>query len=328
MEVMGSMIPCDLRIAVLYSPAGRKLLEKGSRAREQTEKTVNAVVKVLKDRECSADPVPSTLEGFEQLAREDFDVVFNLATGVRSKAEQANIVAVLEFLGIRFTGSGLAAHVICLHKHMAKMVLASHGIPTAPFKVYHGPGEVGMDFPALPAIVKPVNEGSSMGIGPESIAHTRARLLELVDQVTRKFVQPALVEGFLPGREFTLAVLGNDRPEVLAIEEIVFEGGPREFYTHEVKVRDAVTPVCPANVDPGLGKALAKAARDTYKAVGCRGYARVDIRLDAEGTPNVLEINSLPGLEPGYSELPRIAAASGLAYDDLIMRILEHALEA
>ncbi|HHY47552.1 MAG TPA: hypothetical protein GX506_09675 [Firmicutes bacterium] len=322
------MVPGDLRVAVLYSPAARELLEKDARAQEHTDNMVNAVIRVLRHRGYPADMVPSTPEGFDTLARGAFDVVFNLATGMRSKKEQANIVAILELLGIPFTGPGLAAHIVCLHKHITKRVLASCGVPTSPFRVYHTPDGVGTDLPDLPAIVKPANEGSSAGIGPGSIAGTRAEVIELVDRITKEFSQPALVESFLPGREFTLAVLGNKEPLVLAPEEIVFDERAPGFYTHEVKVRDQVTPVCPANVDPDLARALETAARDAYLAAGCRGYARVDIRLDASGKPNVLEINSLPGLEPGYSEFPRIAAACGLAYEDLIVRILEYAIEA
>lgn len=322
-----------LRVAILYSPRARAsaLSSRDATWHDQTQNTVTAVEQALRQMGHYPEPLPSTIEGFHSLASGNYDVVFNLATGSRTKREQANYVAFLESLGVPFTGSGLTTQILCLHKHITKMVMKFHGIPTAAFRIYDTTDisqDTVLDFPV---IVKPSSEGSSAGIGPESVIEDTSALKTLISSMLNTYPGPILVEHFLPGREFTVAVMGNEDPVALPPEEIVFDEGTGDptghLYTRDVKRRDAITPVCPAKIERALEDAIKSISLKTYRALGCRGYARVDIRLDEKGVPCVLEVNSLPGLEPGFSEFPRIAKAVGMSYGVLIERILQYALD-
>ncbi len=258
-------------------------------------------------------------------------LVFSLATGSSTKNQQAHVIAALEATGIPVVSSSLSGHVFGLHKPAAKLLFAAAGVPTLPFVVYDEGGRTLLRLGqlAFPAIVKPAHEGSSLGIDSSSVVADPAELQPVVDRVIRSFHQPALVETYAPGREFTVGLVGNfakgREPEILPIEEIVFQNGDGA-YTYDVKSRDAVTPVCPAGIDEELAAQIRDMCLTAFRACGCRDLARIDVRLSAEGHPYVLEINTLPGLEPGYSELPRMADAAGWGFNGLIKRIVQACL--
>ena len=279
-------------------------------AREQSIRTRDAVCAALQDLGHSvtvAEAGPSMLGRLSGLRP---DVVFNLATGFRTKKEQANIAAMLELSGIPFTGSSFRAHMLGLHKHLAKMVMNLYGIPTPRFALIHKRSEIAPDLVStlrLPVIVKPAAEGSSTGISPDSVARDAESVGPKAEEVLERFGAPVLVEEFVEGRE-----------------EIVFPGGG--IYTYDVKSRDAVLPVCPADISSELNAELQEVARRTFNAVGCMDLGRVDIRLSKDGKPYVLEINTLPGLMPGYSEIPRMAEKADISYTELVRKILAGAL--
>jgi D-alanine-D-alanine ligase len=262
------------------------------------------------------------------------DAVFNIATSYRTRKDQANIAAMLELSGIPFTGSGSAAHFTGLHKHISKMAFMANNIPTPRFTVIYDSRDIrrqsGLealgDELSTPVIVKPAAEGSSVGIYPESVTedpiHARIMAQRLLDSLE----PPVLVEEYISGREFTVAVVGYPEPIALPVEEIVFNGSG--MYTYDVKARDHVTPICPAPIPEDLSRKLQDIAIRAFEAIGCRDIARVDIRLSQdEEHPFALEINTLPGLMPGYSEVPRIAEAAGISYPELIELILQGALQ-
>ena len=258
-------------------------------------------------------------------------VAFSLATGSGTKNQQANVIAVLETTGVPVVSSPLPGHVFGLHKPVAKLLFAAAGVPTLPFVVHDEGGRTLLRLGqlAFPVIVKPAHEGSSLGIDATSVVSDPAELQPVVDRVIHAFRQPALVESFVSGREFTVGLVGNfgkgRQPEVLPIEEIVFQNGDGA-YTYDVKSRDAVTPVCPAQIDEELTARIRDMCLMAFRACGCRDLARIDVRLSEEGRPFVLEINTLPGLEPGYSELPRMAEAAGWGFNGLITRIVQACL--
>lgn len=318
----------QLRVVVLVDAAGPPCgRDPGAPARSRA--TAEAVCAAL--RELGHLPLPLEA-GFDlagRLRELGPDLVFNLATGLGEKKRQANVVALLEVCGVPFTGSPLESHVLALHKPLAKMVFRHWGIPTPAFQVFEdADAPLDPDLP-FPVIVKPSSEGSGVGIGPEAVAGDEGALRAAVRRVLSGYGQPALAEQFVPGREFTVGVLGNDPPQVLTPEELLLpaaEGGEAAVYGYLAKERDEVGRACPPDLPPEKRREIEALALLSFRALGCRDCARVDIRMDPAGRPFVLEVNTVPGLLPGYSELPRVARASGLGYTDLIGRLVEEAL--
>lgn len=297
-------------------------------AREQSSATSEAVCTALAQlghRITVVEVSPSLLERLNAVRP---DVVFNLATGYRTKKDQANIAAMLEISGLPFTGSGARGHLIGLHKHLTKAAISMYGVPTPKFVVIPDAGSAspeafaGVDFPA---IVKPAAEGSSVGITDASVVADPESAVIQVRLIAENYGSPVLVEEFVSGREFTVGVIGYPEPEALPVEEIVFKKG--RMFTYDVKSRDNVTPVCPAELPPELAMEIQELALRTFKAIGCTDIARVDIRVSSDGMPYVLEINTLPGMMPGYSEIPRMAEMCGVSYIELVERILDGALK-
>lgn len=258
------------------------------------------------------------------------DVVFNLAEGLNGRNREAQVPAILELLDIPYSGSDAATMSLALDKALAKRVVAQAGILTAPFLTMttgHEPLPPGFRFPA---IVKPVAEGSSKGVLKTSVVEDEAELRTLAQVVVGKYHQAALVETYLSGREFTVALLGDTRPRVLPPMEIVFINPatkrPVYAFDHKLDWSTELRYDRPANVDAALGAELERVARGVFDALGCRDVARVDLRLDDAGRVNFIEVNPLPGLSPGWSDLCLIAESAGIGYDALIGEILAPAL--
>lgn len=312
------------RIGLLHSREPQEEVARPSNPHGHVQRieTIRAVRQALV--ECGYQVVPRAADEalLSWLRDEPVDLIFNLATGIHSKQEQAHVVAMLETSGVPFTGSPLTAHVLGLHKPLAKKVFRFHGISTAPFQVFEDgnePLDPGLSFPL---IVKPSSEGSSVGITTEGVVTSEGMLREVVERLLREFRQPVLVEEFIRGREFTLGILGNRDAFVLPIEEIIFNGSPDGFYSYHVKERDAVTWRCPADVGPPMARRLEALALLAFRSLGCRDFARMDVRVDEAGRPHALEINTLPGLMPNYSDFPRMAEAAGIAFPELVDRIV------
>ena len=259
----------------------------------------------------------------------DLDVVFNIAEGLRGRTREAQVPALLELLDIPYTGSDAAALAVTLDKGLAKRLVREAGFRTARWRLVH------MDRPAptdlrFPLIVKPNAEGSSKGVTDASVARDQEALERAVAELQRRYRAPVLVEEFLPGREFTLGLLGDDEPQVLPIMEIRFDAarGPLAIYGYLDKVsqHSGVAFQVPADIDDDLATRLREVARGCFEALGCRDVARIDLRLDVDGEPAFIECNPLPGLSPGFSDLCVIAAAAGMDYPALIGAILAPAV--
>jgi D-alanine-D-alanine ligase len=268
------------------------------------------------------------------------DIVFNIAEGLNGPNREAHVPAICEFYGIPYTGSDPLTLALGLDKERTKEVLAARGIRTPRWTVAGGAsGSLNGRRLRFPVIVKPLFEGSSKGIDSGSLRWDRKSTLERVRWVVEGYGQPALVEEFLPGREFTVAVLGNgDEARILPPVEIRFdslpEGAPA-LYGWEAKwvwdTPEAPLSIfeCPAQVDPDLLAALEKATLGAYHALGCRDWARIDLRLDATGEPHVLELNALPGILPDPRQnscFPKAARAAGLGYEEMILAVLDTGL--
>ncbi len=264
------------------------------------------------------------------LAEADVDLIFNIAEGVEGRNREAQVPALCELLGIPYTGSDSATLAIALDKALGKKVLLQHDILTPKFQVMESPRERLDADMKFPLIVKPNAEGSSKGIDAKNVVDTEEELRVAVKNCVEKYRQPALIEEYITGREFTVGLLGDKRPRVLPPMEIKFKNknNARPVYDYGVKQEweQHVYYECPAKLTEAELKAMEKIARATFWALDCRDVARVDLRMDEEGRIYVLEVNPLPGLTPDYSDLVLIAKASGMEYDQLIAEIMQGGL--
>jgi D-alanine-D-alanine ligase len=259
------------------------------------------------------------------------DFVFNLAEGTGGRCREAHVPALLELLGIPYAGSDPLTLCVTLDKPSAKRMIASGPFPTPAFAVCRDAGEADrVDLP-FPVIVKPAFEGSSKGVRLASRATDAGALRERVRFVTEGYAQDAIVEAFVPGPEVTVGVVGNgDGARVLGMMEIVPKTMPNETFVYSLEVkRDwknqvayRVPPDLPASVLDGLSRC----ALGIYRLLGCRDFSRIDFRVDRDGVPQFIECNPLPGLCPGYGDLPIMAEARGISHRELVGEILGHAL--
>jgi D-alanine-D-alanine ligase len=267
------------------------------------------------------------------------DIVFNMAEGLTGPDREAHIPALLERWGIPFTGSSARTLRTCLDKAATKRVLQQRGLPTPAYAVISCVDRL-PDLPAFPHIVKPLHEGSSKGIKPASIVHTRAALQARVAYVLATYRQPALVEAFVPGREFTVALLGNGAGvTVLPLVEICFAAlppGALPLYSYAAKwlwdtpehALDILR--CPTDLPADLAQLITGLCRRAFLALECRDWCRIDVRLDTHGQPQILELNPLPGILPNpqsHSCFPKAAAAAHISYASLIRCVLAHACQ-
>jgi D-alanine-D-alanine ligase len=260
------------------------------------------------------------------LAEADVDLIFNIAEGVEGRNREAQVPALCELLGIPYTGSDSATLAIALDKALAKKVLMQHDILTPAFQVMETGREKLDSTLEFPLIVKPNAEGSSKGIGSTNVVDNIDELREAVGALLERYKQPALVEEYIKGREFTVGLLGDKRPRVLPPMEIRFkdDDNDRPVYDYVVKQEweKHVYYECPAKLTPAELKAIEKIARETFWALDCRDVGRVDLRMADDGQIYVLEVNPLPGLTPDYSDLVLISKAAGMDYDGLIADVM------
>jgi D-alanine-D-alanine ligase len=293
----------------------------------------------------------------ERLRRERPDIVFNIAEGLRSVNREAHVPAICEFFGIPYSGSDPFSLSLCLDKARTKEWLSHHGVRTAPFVLLRDVAELESFLgrkkqrsgkrrsssvlgPHSPVFVKPVHEGSSKGITEKNLCRTPDELEAQVGFLLERYDQPVLVEEYLPGSEFTCAILGNDEDaKVLPIVGINFAALPTgavPVYGFEAKwLWD--TPEhplemfeCPARIDDALANEIERVVLRAYHVLGCRDWSRIDVRLDAAGEPNVVEVNPLPGILPNPEEnscFPKAARAAGMSYHELIQSCLRAAAE-
>jgi D-alanine-D-alanine ligase len=264
-------------------------------------------------------------------ARVDF--LFNMAEGHTGPSREAHVPAIAEFFDVPYLGSDPLTLTVALHKVRAKEVFCQRGIPTAPFVWIESDDDLAAfrNGHSYPMFLKPVWEGSSKGIAEANYAATASEAVERTRDLLATYEQPILAESYLPGEEFTVAVLGNGT-ETYALPIIRYRfselpDGALPIMGYEAKwVWD--TPEaeldlleCPAAVSDDTATRVRDTAIAAYHALGCRDWSRVDIRLDELGGPHVIEVNPLPGIIPdpvANSCFPRAAAEAGMTYDELI----------
>jgi len=263
------------------------------------------------------------------------DIVFNMAEGLHGQSREALVPAICEYLNIPYTGSDPLTLALSLHKGRTKETLAYRGVPTAPFTCLDAAEQVERMTLPYPVFVKPVAEGSGKGVFATNLCANVAALRERARFLLDRYAEPVLVETYLPGPEFTVAILGNG-PEAYCLPVIGFDfsalpAGAPPVYGYEAKwVWDRPeAPLaifqCPARVPATLYREIERTALDAYHALGCRDWCRVDLRVDRFGVPNVLELNPLPGIIPDpamNSCFPKAARAAGFGYDELIQEVV------
>ena len=269
--------------------------------------------------------------------KQKIDLVFNIAEGIWGEDREAQIPAMLEMLQIPYVGSGPLAQAICLNKAFTKEILLHHKIPTPNFQLFRTGEEKLKTSLKLPLIIKPNHEGSSKGIFQNSFVKNKKGLRKKIKKMIKEFKQPALVEEFLPGREFTIALMGNNPTEILPPIELNFSFLPKNLIpmdSYEVKWlidspdSEIETVICPAKIEKKLWLEIQNVCIKAKEALEVLDWCRIDLRLDKKNIPNILEINQIPGIIPDPKEnsrFPLAARTAGYTYDEMLDKIIQTA---
>lgn len=299
------------------------------------EETIDSIAGALERLGHKVDRIGHAKQLTARLVAGDrWDLVFNICEGLRGLGREAQVPAILELYEIPYTFSDALVMAVSLHKGMTKAVLGDAGVATPRYRTISkrdeadGTATDGQDF-AFPVFAKPVAEGTGKGVTPASKVKALDELWPTCERLIAQFKQPVLVEEFLPGREFTVGLVGTgDETQVIGTLEIVLlDSAEPEVYSYinKEKCEELVEyrPV-DAKHDPEVAEAE-RIALAAWKALGCRDAGRADLRSDPRGKPQFIEVNPLAGLHPQHSDLPMICTAVGMPYDELLRRIVDSA---
>ncbi|MBM4256328.1 MAG: D-alanine--D-alanine ligase [Deltaproteobacteria bacterium] len=294
----------DKRVGVLFG---------GLSAEQEISRLTGAgVSQALRERGYQVVPIEVNADGAWIAQVRTIDVAFIALHG--KFGEDGTVQAVLELVAIPYTGSGVLASALAMNKPMAKRVWQTYGLPTPAWQVIDKEKPEALTLP-YPVVVKPTTEGSSVGVSIVRAAET----LTISLATAFRYDPQALVEAYIPGKEVTVGILGE---RALGAMEVIAKG---EFHSYEVKYTAGREEfILPAPLSPALYEHVLQVALTAHRALGCRGYSRVDTRINDQGEVFLLEVNTLPGFTT-LSYLPRIAAAVGLNYGDLVEAILQQA---
>lgn len=302
------------------------------------EETISAVAAALAEQH-QVSLVNADLDAFEKLRHLQPDLVFNMSEGLFGASREAQIPVLLEMLQIPYTGSDPLTLGLCLDKYRTKEILSYHQVATPAFAMIDRVEELPAHL-RYPLLVKPPLEGSSKGITDSSLVRNPAELQRELTRIRANYDQQSLVEEFLSGREFTVALLGNGAQlQVLPIVEIDFStlpAGANPIYSYEAKwlwdTESAPLQIfhCPAPLEPLLQRSIEELCRKAFHHLGCRDWCRIDVRLDSDGLPQIIEVNPLPGVLPRPEQnscFPKAARAAGLSYPEMILTVVDAACQ-
>lgn len=335
------------RVALVGNVKGKTILPPNAppdaEAEFDSESTIQAITQAIEKAGHHALFLSGDVTLPSQLRKARPDICFNIAEGLNGDAREAQVPALLEMLGIPYTGSRVLASAISLNKTHTKQIWRLKGLPTAPFQEFSRVDEPLDPSLHFPLFVKPVSEGTGKGVDEKSLVHDEKQLRSRLAYLLKTYQEPALVETYLPGREFTVAVLGrHDAARFSPLPHLYAADGFCRLHPEEIDCRSAATQhiysyknktidlglpwsvrcLCPAPIEAALEEELQRLAVQAHLAIGALDISRVDFRCDAEGKPQLIEINTLPGLAPNFSDYCLITNASNLAYDDLIREVL------
>jgi D-alanine-D-alanine ligase len=317
-----------------------------------TEKTVETLLEDIRSGGYECEFMEGDITLVDNLVKLKPDICFNICEGHFGDSREAQIPAILEMMRIPYTGSKVMTLSLALDKSMTKRILFWHELPTPAFQTFERVDEALQEDLLFPLFAKPSREGTGMGISERSIINNERELREQIDYILKKFKQPALVERFIEGREVTVGLVGNlvgpvaqrlpDPVTALRIQAGLHFFPPMEVdlkdfkesdivYSNRLKVdlADQLDYLCPAPLSREMVDELNWLAAACFRVVGALDVSRIDFRLDAHDNwkPYILEINPLPGLAPGYSDIVIEAAAEGINHTELVHMILNTALE-
>jgi D-alanine-D-alanine ligase len=290
--------------------------------------TIEAIEKVILDNGFIADRIGNIKALTRRLAADNrWDLVFNITEGMYGFGREAQVPALLDAYNIPYTFSDPLGHAISLHKGMTKHVLRDLGIPTPAFALVNHAADIDkVDLP-FPLFAKPVAEGTSKGITALSKITSREELHQTCQYILQTFKQPALVETYLPGREFTVGILGSGKDaKVIGIIEVILKpAAEQNAYSYENK-EHYENLVQYALVDDDEANQASEIALKVWRYLDLKDAGRVDLRSNEHGAPHFIEVNSLAGLNPKRSDLPILCNLLGVSYHLLISSIIESAL--
>lgn len=293
------------------------------------EETIEALHLGLEALGFEVEAIGSARSLVSALARgRRWDLVFNIAEGLHGPGREALVPALLDAWRIPYTFSDPLVMALCLDKAACKRVVRDLGLPTPDFALVRTEKDVASVRLPYPVFAKPVAEGTGKGICAASRAADRKELAAVCRVLLRRFKQPVLVEEYLPGREFTVGVVGTgELARPLGVMEVALSRGAEPgAYSYSNKANfETLVEYLP--VEGPLAEEAAQLALEVWRGLGCRDGGRVDIRLDAEGRANFLEVNPLAGLNPKISDLPILCSMNGVSYQDLLRMIVQSALE-
>jgi len=305
-----------------YLAAGHSLEETAEMDKPETIEGIEAALSALGYRTARIGSAQQLVRALA--AGERWDLVFNIAEGLHGRGREALVPALLDAYSIPYTFSDPVVLAVTLDKAVTKTLVRAAGLATAPFAEIRDPADVDRVALPYPLFLKPVAEGTGKGISSRSRVTTPAGLRSAALDLLARYRQAVLVETYLPGREFTVGLAGGGaEAEVLGVMEVNFtrKEETAEIYSYETKA-DYETRVRYSVPRDATAQSAAELALAAWRALGCRDGGRVDIRCDAAGAPNFIEVNPLAGLNPVHSDLPILCRLNGIDYLDLIGRIM------
>ncbi len=295
--------------------------------------TVDVVANAIEANGYKVKRIGNAKKLLEQLSDLNVDIVFNISEGYLGRNRESQVPILLEMHGIPFVGSDALTLGITLDKIMAKKIFISDGVTTPKFfevsSLNNLDSILNANHCAFPMIVKPRFEGSSKGLSDDSRVKDKEELKKQVELIIDTYKQPALVEEFITGQEFTVAIVGNDPIDVLPVVQVEIDGTVElgdQFYTFARVHSDRLKYICPILSSKELETKIKDQALRAYKSVECRDFGRVDVRVDKKGKPYILEINPLPSLST-EDVFMLISKVMGITYEQMIGKIIETAFK-
>jgi D-alanine-D-alanine ligase len=294
-----------------------------------SEGTIDGIETALKELGFMTDRIGNVYALMGRLQKGDrWDMVFNICEGLYGIGREAQVPAILDIYQIPYVFSDPLVLSLTLHKGQTKRIIRDCGIPTADFVVVEKTSDIDKVHLPFPLFAKPVAEGTGKGIDSQSIITSREQLRSVCSHLLERFRQPVLVETYLPGREFTVGLVGSgEKARVVGVMEIVITERAKEntysYHTKENWVGNVEYPMATGDVEA----LCAETALNAWRCLGCRDGGRIDLKMDENGMPNFIEVNPLAGLNPPHSDLPMLARKKGISYTQLIGMIMDSAVE-
>ena len=290
------------------------------------QETVDALEDALKKLGHQTEPVGNVFQLIDALsAGKRWDMIFNIAEGLYGDGRESVVPAILDQYKIPYVFSGPVIMGISLNKHMAKMVVSAAGVPVSPGMLINEHSDLNRVTLSYPLFIKPVSEGTGKGITEKSLVKNAAELAEMADWIISEFKQPALVEEYLPGREFTVGIVGSgDTAEAIGGMEVICA----DNLPYSVEVKENYWNYCKYKpLDEDIAEECKSVALGAWKALGAVDAGRIDVKADRTGRICFIEANPLAGLNPIHSDLPILARMYGIEYQQLLEKIMESAVK-